>query len=241
MPQNPALFRFDDQQTVVYPGITPIGGVPLYQILSNMPPEFSVAENVSGAQFTKGQVIGRGPAARGYVLADNSALSNQAIGLCGDIAPVGVDAVVQLSGQFCLTDWTSVTGTPTLLPRTVYYLDATPGKLTSVAPVGPAILQRIGYSISPLVLNLNVEIVDGASGGGGSCTFSDLMLFNADTGLWYKVTVTGALGFEQITLSPGVATGFRPQLFDADTNLWYTVRVVGPLGFEQLQLDPGVP
>lgn len=155
LPQH--IFRFDDQETVVYPGNVQIGTKALYQFLSSMPPLFAVGENVSAAQFTKGQVIGRGPADTGYVLADNSILDRQAIGLCCETGEIGFGAVVQLSGQFCLLDWTTIAGTAQLLPRTTYYLDAVPGRITAIPPIAPSVIQRIGYSISPFVLNLNLE------------------------------------------------------------------------------------
>lgn len=165
LPQN--IFRFDDRETFVYPGNVQIGTVPLYQFLSTMPPDFAVGENVTAIDFVKGQILARGPAAYGYILADNSVLTNQAIGICCEQGQVGFGAIVQLSGQFCLNDWTLITGTTLLLPRTTYYLSATPGMLTAALPALPLVQQRIGYSISPNVLNLSLEFV-ASSGGGGS-------------------------------------------------------------------------
>ncbi len=168
LPQN--IFRFDDRETFVYPGNVQIGTVALYQFLSTMPPDFAVGENVTALDFVKGQILARGPADYGYILADDSALTNQAIGICCEFGQVGFGAIVQLSGQFCLDDWTPVTGTTLLLPRTTYYLSATPGMLTPALPALPAVQQRIGYSISPNVLNLSLEFVSSGSspsGGGG--------------------------------------------------------------------------
>jgi hypothetical protein len=168
LPQN--IFRFDDRETYVYPGNVQIGTVSLYQFLSTMPPGFAVGKNVSGAPFIKGLALARGPADYGYILADNSVLANQAIGLCCEYGAVDFGVIVQLSGQFCLLDWTPITGTTLLLPRTTYYVSATPGMLTPIAPAFPVIAQRMGYSISPNVLNLNLEFTNlsGGSSGGGS-------------------------------------------------------------------------
>jgi hypothetical protein len=164
VPLPQSIFRFDDRETFVYAGDVQISTVALYQFLSTMGTDFAVATNVSGVRFTKGQAIGRGPADTGYDLASNAALSTQAIGLACEFSIAGQGAIVQLSGPFCLFDWTAITGTVQLLPRTTYYLGAVPGSLTNIAPVGPAIGQRVGYSISPFVLNINLDLVD--SGGG---------------------------------------------------------------------------
>lgn len=165
IPQN--IFRFDDRETFVYPGNVQIGTVALYQFLSTMPPDFAVGENVTATDFVKGQIVARGPADYGYILADNSILTNQAIGICCEMGEVGFGVIIQLNGQYSLDDWTAITGTALLLPRTTYYLSATPGMLTPTLPALPLVQQRIGYSISPNVLNLSLEFV-ASSGGGGS-------------------------------------------------------------------------
>ncbi len=168
VPQN--IYRFDDRETFVYPGNVQIATVALYQFLSTMPPDFAVGENVTAADFVKGQVVARGPAAYGYILADNSVLTNQAIGLCCEVGGVGFGVIIQLSGQFCLDDWTAIAGTALLLPRTTYYLSATPGMITDLLPALPLVQQRIGYSISPNVLNLSLEFVAGSGGSGSMAT-----------------------------------------------------------------------
>lgn len=166
LPQN--IFRFDDRETFVYPGNMQIGTVALYQFASTMPPDFAVGENVSAADFVKGQLLARGPADYGYILADNSTLLHQAIGICCETGGVGFGVIIQLNGQFCLDDWTAITGTPLLLPRTTYYLSSVPGQLTPALPAAPAVQQRIGYSISPNVLNLSLEFVSSGGGSGSS-------------------------------------------------------------------------
>jgi hypothetical protein len=181
LPQN--IFRFDDRETFVYPGNVQIGTVALYQFLSTMPPGFAVGKNVSALPFTKGQAIGRGPADIGYILANSSGFSTQAIGLCCEYGGVGFGAIVQLSGQFCLFDWTAIAGTVQLLPRTTYYLDSVPGKITPIPPGSPNMIQRIGYSISPFVLNINLENFSeliAVTGGGGGSLFGNLDGGDAD-------------------------------------------------------------
>lgn len=172
LPQG--IFRFDDRETFVYPGDIQIGNVQSYQFLSTMPAQFSVEENVSGARFSKGQAIARGPADVGFILADNSILSNQAVGLACEFSEAGRGAIVQLFGPFCLFDWTAIAGTAQLAPRTTYYLSATPGMITSLLPAGPAIAQRVGYSLSPNVLNIGLDMVDsgGSSGSGDETLYS---------------------------------------------------------------------
>lgn len=176
LPQN--IFRFEDRETFIYPGNIQIGTVSLYQFLATMTTDFAVGENVSGARFLKGQVIGRGPAATGFILANNASLSTQAIGLCGETADPGFGAAVQLSGPFCLFDWTAITGTVSLLPRTTYYLDSVSGKMTSILPVGPAIMQRMGYSLSPNVLNLNLDFVSTGTSGSGAPSVAPAWFFS---------------------------------------------------------------
>jgi hypothetical protein len=156
LPQD--IYRFDDRETYIYPGNIQIGTEASYQFLSTMPTNFSVATNVSGATFLKGQAIGRGSADTGYDLAASGALETQAIGLACEFSIAGQGAIIQLAGPFCLQDWTAITGTAQLLPRTTYYLSDIPGMLTSVAPTGTG--QRVGFSISPLVLNINMAVVN---------------------------------------------------------------------------------
>lgn len=166
LPPPQSIVTFPDKETFVYKGDVLVGVVPLPQFLSTMPPQFAVGVNVTAVDFLKGSVIGRGPADTGFVLADDSSMDRQAIGLACDQGRAGLGVTVQLVGQFCLLDWTAIAGTQKLTPRTTYYLSAVPGKITSVVPAGP-VIQRIGYSISPNVLNLNLEF-PGSGGGGGA-------------------------------------------------------------------------
>jgi hypothetical protein len=89
------------------------------------------------------------------------------VGICCETGDPNFGVAIQLSGQFCLNDWTLVTATAQLAPRTTYYLSNVPGMLTPVVPVGPAVAQRIGYSISPNVLAINMDFP-----GGGTVTAS---------------------------------------------------------------------
>jgi len=164
LPQN--IFRFDDRETFLYPGNVLIGTTNVYQFLSTMPPDFAVGKNVTATTFLKGQALARGPADYGYILADNSALTNQCIGLCCETGGIGLGASIQLQGQFCLDDWTGIIGTKLLAPRTTYYLSPVPGQLIAV-PVGP-IVQRIGYSISPNVLAINMDFPGSGSSSSSS-------------------------------------------------------------------------
>lgn len=166
LPQS--IYRFDDRETFVYPGNIQIGTVASYQFLSTMPACFAVEDNVSAATFIKGSAIARGPADVGFMLADNSILVNQAVGLACEFSEAGRGAIVQLSGPFCLFDWTLIAGTQKLAARTTYYLSSTPGMITPILPAGPAIAQRIGYSLSPNVLNIGLDMVDGSGSSSGS-------------------------------------------------------------------------
>lgn len=160
LPVPPSKFRFNDAETYMYRGNIRIENTRLYQFLSSNSVGFATAENVTGVTFLKGQVIGRSVTLdKGYVLADNSAVASQAIGLCADGAKNGAGTIIQMVGVFVLADWTPVIGAATLAARTVYYLSATPGMLTAVVPVGPAIIQKVGRSLSPSVLSLNLDIL----------------------------------------------------------------------------------
>lgn len=166
MPIPQSIFSFTDRESFIYPGNIQVGTTQVFQFLSTMPISFGIADNVSGAAFVKGMAIGRGPADTGYIPASNASLDTQAIGLACEPSEDGTGAIVQLFGPFCLLDWTAITGTVELQPRTTYYL-GTNGLLTPTPPAGPAIVQRVGYSISPFVLNLSPALVP-SSGGGGS-------------------------------------------------------------------------
>ena len=167
LPPPQSIVSVPDEETFIYKGDVRVGTVDLPQMLSTMPPQFAVGVNVTAVDFIKGLAIARGPADTGFVLADNSIIDRQAIGLASDQGRAGLGCPVQLVGQFCLLDWTAIVGTQKLTPRTTYYLSAVPGMLTSVIPVAP-VIQRIGYSISPNVLNLNLEFPGIGSSGGSS-------------------------------------------------------------------------
>jgi hypothetical protein len=116
------------------------------------------AENKSGVSILTGQPTAAHSSGTGFVLASAAALATQAVGLATAAVIAGVAVAVQTAGTFSLSDWTSITDASILLPRAIYYLDTTAGKLTAIAPTTlGSIVQRIGVAISPTTLDVRPE------------------------------------------------------------------------------------
>ncbi len=65
---------------------------------------------------------------------------------------------VRYSGALDLADWTAIVGVRYLTTGTYYYLDTTPGKLTSIEPSTPGLyLVRVGLALSPTNFLINIQ------------------------------------------------------------------------------------
>jgi hypothetical protein len=119
--------------------------------------EFFTAENKEAVQIKQGQIVATHSSGTGAVLASASNNSKQAVGLMlADTGPAASGSI-QVGGTFEMSDWTNVTGGVTLAPKTIYYLDTSPGKLTPTPDETPGkIVQRVGRSVSTTKLKIEI-------------------------------------------------------------------------------------
>lgn len=89
--------------------------------------------------------------------ADAATAGRECVGLVSATTAVGFVATVRTSGLLTLGDWSLVTGTPTLVPRTTYFLSATAGRITSTPPaIAGQRVQQIGVAVSADTLVLQI-------------------------------------------------------------------------------------
>jgi hypothetical protein len=122
------------------------------------PTSFVFSAQNNGTNFWVGAALARHPSGSGLILADATSIARKAVGLATIGAAVGFSETAQLDGLFQMNDWTQVVGSPTLQALSDYYLSATPGRLSAVAPNVPGqIAQAVGFSLSSTTLMVNPQ------------------------------------------------------------------------------------
>jgi hypothetical protein len=113
------------------------------------------SQNKAVATFVPGQPLAVDSSGTGVVLASAADNNKKAVGLATVGVAVGQAETVQTGGIITLSDWTAVTGAPTLSPVGVYYLSATAGMLTTIAPTTQGqVAQVVGRAVSTTQLEL---------------------------------------------------------------------------------------
>jgi hypothetical protein len=86
----------------------------------------------------------------GVQRASASALDLACVGLAQAVTAVGASVPVQLNGPLTLADWSAVTGTAFLNPRSAYFLaPAANGMLTDTPNLASGVLiQQVGIALS---------------------------------------------------------------------------------------------
>jgi len=112
------------------------------------------ATNIDVVTLFKGAIVHLDQT--GVLLARNDQANKDAIGINTASCAVGGTATIVTEGALRLTDWTDVIGAALLTVGTKYYLDATPGKLTSTPP-SSGWLQLVGTAITTTDLDLEIE------------------------------------------------------------------------------------
>lgn len=114
--------------------------------------------NVGGATVSAGMCVATHSSGVGIVLANASDNSLNCVGLATADISSSSSGTIQTTGTITLSDWTAATGSSTLAPKAVYFLDVTNGLLTTTPPstLGQ-IVQSIGRSVSPTALELDIQ------------------------------------------------------------------------------------
>jgi hypothetical protein len=98
------------------------------------------------------------PTGIGFLGASSNPL-RYAIGVLSQQTGPGSVGDVIISGLLTLVDWTAVTGSAQLAPRSTYFLDSNIGKLVTVPPtIMGFISQIIGSSLTPDTLSISLEV-----------------------------------------------------------------------------------
>ncbi len=115
------------------------------------------AENKSGATLAVGAVVAPHSSGTGTIKAIATAYGTLAIGLARASTANGVSGVVQTTGPFTMSDWTSIAGATELTARAKYYLSpTTAGTITTTCPTtGGHVIQLVGVAVSPTTLDLD--------------------------------------------------------------------------------------
>ncbi|MEM3097456.1 MAG: hypothetical protein QXU32_01885 [Nitrososphaerales archaeon] len=120
--------------------------------------EIFIAENKDTVTIKAGQVVTVHSSGDGVILASATSKLTYAVGLALVDIDVGMVGVIATDGPFTLSDWTNTTGTALLIPKSKYYLDTIPGRLTTVPPSGTNnISQEIGKALSTTKLEISIE------------------------------------------------------------------------------------
>jgi hypothetical protein len=121
-------------------------------------PEYYTPPNTSGATVQAGQLVSKDGPGTGIVLADADALATACIGLVESAIGAGGSGVVRVDGTLELADWTAATGAAALVSGSTYYLSATAGQMTTVAPTAIGqVVQAIGTALSATTLSIEIE------------------------------------------------------------------------------------
>lgn len=118
------------------------------------------AENKEGFTILAGMACAVHSSGTGIIKASSADNTKIAIGLIRADTANTFSGLVQKSGLFTLSDWTSVIGASTLAAKTTYFLDpSTPGKLTATVPTTTGqTVQIVGTAVSTTTLDLDVGV-----------------------------------------------------------------------------------
>lgn len=116
------------------------------------------AENKDVVTINPGMAVAAHPSGTGVILAVNTMPARACAGLSqSTTAPTFAD-VFRVDETLTLTDWTDATGSPTLSPLGIYFLDSTPGMITLTAPTAlGSIVQIVGQALSPDTLKIELQ------------------------------------------------------------------------------------
>lgn len=118
------------------------------------------AENRSGVSLPAGcPVTPYSPGGVGFIAANASSAQTRSVGLLASSVGPGFAAVVQTSGVMALSDWTAIVGTVSLVVGARYFLDSTPGRLTTTSrSVAGQLFQQVGEAVLPGSMLINNSI-----------------------------------------------------------------------------------
>lgn len=123
------------------------------------------SSNSGGASFTAenkdislsmGMAVTQHPSGTGFIRADISVNARFCIGLLGEDINGGISGKIQISGTITIANWSAITGSSSLVAKSIYYLD-TNGRITNTPSEVPGnICQEVGVAIDPQTLDINL-------------------------------------------------------------------------------------
>lgn len=117
------------------------------------------AENKDVVTIKAGQPVAIHSSGVGIIRADATAPGKESIGIAMVDIAVGFAGAILVDGPMMLADWTDATGAVTLDPRAIYFLETTPGKLTTTPPAVPGnVLQRCGLELATNILSIKMDL-----------------------------------------------------------------------------------
>jgi hypothetical protein len=103
-----------------------------------------------------------------YIVSNNTAnlasatglVKSRAVGLITQTASVSEATIVQTDGSVDIADWTSVIGTPSLTPGSVYFLHTADGQMSTTPPTGDGdVVVTMGVAVTTTKFDIEVNEV----------------------------------------------------------------------------------
>lgn len=113
--------------------------------------------NQENIKLVAGTPVTIHPTGIGFLQATALDINKEAVGLYQNDVSAGFSEKVLSEGTMTLSNWSLITGTTSLSPRTYYYLAQTAGMLTSLVPeIG--IVQTVGLALTPNTLEILITL-----------------------------------------------------------------------------------
>lgn len=116
------------------------------------------AEDKDAITINPGMAVTPHPSGSGVKLASASSIATALVGLSRNTASLGFPCTFQVSDAITLADWTFATGSASLAPLGVYFLDLTAGKISLTPSFSNGnIIQIVGKALSPKTLKIEIQ------------------------------------------------------------------------------------
>jgi hypothetical protein len=118
----------------------------------------SISQNKDVVTIRKGQPVAVHSSGVGVVLAGAALNGMYAVGLAKEDIAVGASGPIADFGDFQMSDWTPVVGSPSLAAKATYFLSDVVGQLSTVSPSSPGdVSQIVLREIAPDTASLRIE------------------------------------------------------------------------------------
>lgn len=106
--------------------------------------------NQTGVGIVKGSPVYKNATTDRIELADATDNTKQCVGFASELIADTASGVIQTNDTINLADWTTILGSATLTPGTVYFLDSTAGQIVADVStfVAGNVVQKVGVAVS---------------------------------------------------------------------------------------------